>query len=651
MKRYIFFCITITLFSASLLFSQEAEDDVIIVSSSKIEEASEDAVEKVDVVSSEEIKQSGAKTLGEAVQNKAGIIISGHPTDAVSMQGFSGKYVKILVDGIAVNGDMGGAQAVYQIPVEDIDHIEIVKGASSALYGSDAMGGVINIITKKNKAGKHKWSGDFTQDLYSSIRTYTSGRVSYSGEKFTGSLAGSFDWNRGLIWRRNTVFSDNVRIYKVPMKRLGFVRANADWKFADGKIGAYALFSDSLQKANTSDYETLTYHTDRYELGVTGSKNIGDAWALSGFASGKLYMLDTDFKNVTNDTIPDTDSIFGDAETEIRASWNPNLTNSVLMGFNGNFQTIQGDLFSGLKKQLQLSLFAQDTLAIGSSDKLFVVPGARFDFAPPIDGGKTLWQLTPKLSVRYNPTKTTTLRFSYGMGYKLPSLKQKYWLFVHNYSGGSGSFILYGNSGLRPETSHGFNVSVEQKAGSHVRLSASGYFNFVYNLISHYIAGQDGGQYKRSYRNIDKAMTFGGDIAASAKFDRTTLNVSYAYTGAKEYSARYGAYIDSTSRVAHRVTTSASYMIPVIETNVSLRAEWNSPELLDYEFNIRSPDYLMAGCTIDKKFLKDKIDTYVRIDNLLNNVHFMKGVMGATQKEYFGLYNGTIVSIGVKLHF
>ena len=92
-------------------------------------------------------------------------------------------------------------------------------------------------------------------------------------------------------------------------------------------------------------------------------------------------------------------------------------------------------------------------------------------------------------------------------------------------------------------------------------------------------------------------------------------------------------------------------MIPVIETNVSMHLEWNSPELLDYDLDIWSPDFFMAGLTIDKKFWKDKIDIYGRVDNMFNNIHFRKGTSGTNQKEYFGLYNGTVFSTGVKLHF
>lgn len=651
----------------SFLYAEKKADEnaVIVVSSSKIEESSDEAVEKVEVITNEDIKQSGAKTLSEAVRNNAGIVISGHPTDSISMQGFSGKYVKILIDGVAVSGDLGGATPVYQIPVEDIERIEIIKGASSALYGSDAMGGVINIITKKNKAskkdaasekdnaGKRKFNIDFSTEFASNIRTYTSAGFSYTGPKFSGSATGSFDWNRGFIERLNTVLKDDVKIYKVPSNRLGFVRAKGDWNITGGSIGIYGLFSDSLKKTNTSKYETMNYGTKRFEGGLTGKKTLSDAWLLSGFASAKFYMLDTEFKNIVDDNIRNGKSRFLDGETEIRAAWDPNIFNSVLAGFNANFQTIQGDSFRGIKKQLLLSLYAQDTITIGASEQFLIVPGLRFDIAPPLEQNKILWQITPKLSLKYNPFKSTALRFAYGMGYRIPTFKQKHWLFTHDYASGAGNFILYGNPNLKPETSHGFNLDLEQKIGKFVNLNVSGYFNYIQNLIDNHIIGYDpgSGKYNRSYGNVDKALTFGGGISVHSKFKRTVLGASYAYTGAMGYSASHGKYIDLAARVPHRVTASALYTIPVIETDVSLRIEWNSPELIDYDLAIYSPDFLMAGLTIDKKFLKNKIDVYARVDNMLNNVHFKKGSLNTTQKEHFGLHHGVIFAGGIKLHF
>lgn len=648
---YLLLCvIPMSVYPADQSEDSSDSDSIIVVSGSKVEENSEEAVEKVQVITADEIKKNGAKTLSEAVKGVSGIVVTGHPTDSITMQGFDSEYVKILVDGIAVSGDIGGSVAVYQIPVEDIDHIEIVQGASSALYGSDAMGGVINIITKKHKEQKAALSGNLTQELSSSIRSYTGGNISFSGEHLSAALTGSFDWSKGLQQDTYTALVGTVSQYLVPYNRLGFLRGSADWTDESGKIGVYGLFSDSLQKTNTTVYETMDYQSDRLEAGVTAEKTLSEAWKLSGFSSIKWYALETNFTNSIYDELTTTDTKYLDSESEIRASWDPNLVNSVLFGFNGNVQTVEGSSFDGSKKQLQLSLFTQDTVNVLGKDTLFAVPGIRFDVSPSIDGSEFLYQLTPKLSLRYNLGESTVFRLSYGMGYKTPTLKQKYWIFLHNYAGGEGNFILYGNPDLKPETSQGFNAGAERKFGTHIKLSVSSYFNFVQNLIDTEITGYDGTQYTRTYVNIGQAITYGGDAALSGTFERLTVKVSYTYTGAKEYSSENGNYIDLPLRVPHRITASAAYMVPVIETSVAANVEWSSPELIDYDAQTYTPDYLMVGATVEKKFGKGKYDVYLRADNILNNLNFIESTAGDTQEEYFGLYNGTVFSIGARLH-
>lgn len=183
-KRILVF--TALLAAVHTLFAEEPA--VIVVSGSKIEENEATAVEKVQVITGEEIEKSGAKNLAEAVKGIPGIAVGGHPADSISMQGFDSDYVKIMIDGIAVSGDIGGAVAVQQIPVEDIDHIEIVRGASSALYGSDAMGGVVNIITKKNKAKKDqklKAHGRLVEEFSSNIRNYSAAHIAFTRGGFS----------------------------------------------------------------------------------------------------------------------------------------------------------------------------------------------------------------------------------------------------------------------------------------------------------------------------------------------------------------------------------------------------------------------------------------------------------------------------------
>lgn len=648
-KRILVF--TALLAAAHTLFAEEPA--VIVVSGSKIEENEATAVEKVQVITGEEIEKSGAKNLAEAVKGIPGIAVGGHPADSISMQGFDSDYVKIMIDGIAVSGDIGGAVAVQQIPVEDIDHIEIVRGASSALYGSDAMGGVVNIITKKNKAKKDeklKAHGRLVEEFSSNIRNYSAAHIAFTRGGFSAGASGSFDWTHGKTEERNTALAGRVNRYLSPFMQLGFVRANVDYAGSGGKVGSSFLFSDARQKANTTPYEQIKYQSSRLEGALTGEKAIADTLILSGFATVKSYLLDTEFENKIYRSNRETDASSIDSENEVRLTWEPNFTHTALAGFNGNFQTMDGDAFETRKKQLLLSFFTQDTINIGALDVFFIVPGVRLDVSPPLDGTPPLFQCTPKLSMRYNPFEQTAFRFSYGMGYKTPSLKQKHWIFIHGYTGGEGNFILYGNPNLKPETSHGFNAGVEQRIGSGIKISAAGYFNYVHNLIDNKITGSKGIYYTRTYVNIDKAITYGGDASLSISGIRFGAKASYAYTGAKEFSRSKETWQDLPLRLPHAVSVSGFYMIPVIETRINASAEWHSPSLISAEDHTFSSDYLMFSAGIEKKLWRDRIELYGRVDNMLNNAHFVKSSAGQTQKEYFELNDGIVFSIGVRLN-
>lgn len=645
----------------------EGAAPVIVVSGSKIEENQEDAVEKVQVVSGEEIRETGAKTLTEAVRNLPGVVVQGNNpaqhTDAISMQGFDSSYVKILVDGVAVTADIGGATAVYQVPVEDIDHIEIIQGASSALYGSDAMGGVINIITKKPELSDGEgitFKGSVTQEFSSNIRTYTAANMSMATKRTAASLSGSFDWKKG---KEETYFEpftqSDISYYLTARRRLGFVRGTFDYNFDAARLGVYGLFSDSLQKSNYTPNgldktAVMTYKATRAEGGINGDIHVGDTLTFSGFSSVKVFDLNTDYPqknasdNIMNFEANETDSNAIDWESEIRAAWDPNLYNSVLFGINANLQTIDGDSFENRKKQVLLSAFAQDTISL--FDETFsIVPGVRMDFSPPVDGADLLWQITPKLSMRYDPAEDTVLRLSYGMGYKVPTLKQKYWLFYHNYGSGDANFILDGNPDLKPEKSQSVNISVEQKIAGILTLGAGGYFNYVNDLIDSYVYDTTSQPQRRTYRNIDTALTFGGDVSLSVKADRFDGKIGYAYTAAKQYNESDGSFTDLTLRVPHRITAHAGYTIPVIEVKVSLSGEWNAPQLMNAEEKTYTPDYLMLGLNIDKDFWDGKFSLYGRIDNLLNNIHFIDASNGDSQKDYFALHDGITATIGGRL--
>lgn len=637
------------------------DDDVIVVSASKAEENQDSASEKVHVISDEDIKKSGAKTVSEALGTVPGVVVSSanskSRSSSVMMQGFEGQYVKVLVDGVALPGDSGGNVYLERFPVENIDHIEIVQGASSALFGSDAMGGIVNIITKKQAVSqeKAKISGYIGEEFSTDIRNFVNAGIGFAGKHFTSFFSGSFDQQKGISEKSFDPFIGSVDETQIPKSRLGYADGKLSWKQDSWNIDVYGFYSDyKRETTNVGISKNKKYISDsdyferRAGITLSGKKQFNDYWELSAFASGKRHDSGLDeVKRLSSTEASSKGATNYELETELRALWTPNLYNRAVFGFNGKFEKEDNNYFENEKKQVLLSMFAQNTVDVsGGDEKLMIVLGERLDFQPEVDGSKHYLQGTPKISLCIKPFDSFTARLSYGMGFKVPSLMQKYYVFYHTH--GNSGFYIYGNEDLLPEVSHGFNLSFDQFFGKYLSISESGFFNYHKDMIDTEKI-TEGKKYFYRYTNIGEAVTYGAIFGINGKFDRFGFKAGYAFTGAKQIDD--DEYTDLTYRIPHRVTASVSYLVPVAETLVYVNGEWNSPQLVSAEDDTYSPDYLILSAGINKKFWNDRIDLHCRAENILNNAHFIEGSDGESQKEFFSMYKGVVFSFGGRVNF
>ncbi|MBO6177071.1 MAG: TonB-dependent receptor [Treponema sp.] len=646
-------------------FVQAEEETVIRVSAGKIEQEEDAHVEQVQVISSEKISESGAKTVSDALRNVPGITVNAvsaaNPTESISMQGLSSAYVKIMIDGVAVSGDEDGNVPVFQLPVENIERIEVISGTSSVLYGSDAMGGAVNIITKKNTDFSEEAKIHFTVTEEGGIspstlnwRNYTAAGGTFSLGRFSSAVTGSIDYTPGKEKFTNDALAGKIKYYESTKKHLEFIRGSADWQDDWGKIGIYGLYTDSSQICNytKTGYDkgsTMEYSSSRMEGGISGNYIFDGTLKFDFFSALKSYGLDTVYSVAagvnSTEKKSETDSL--EWESDLRGTWHPGDFNEILFGVNADTEFIKGDSFDESKHALSVAAFAQDTVSL-LDGKIKIVPGARADWSPSVQGSGSIFQVTPKLGLRYDASDSLVLKLSYGMGYKLPSLKQKYWVFRHNYAPGAGNFILYGNTDLNPERSHGFNAAMDKNISNICKVGISAYFNYIIDMIDSVVIDATSSPQIREYQNVDKAMTYGAEVSFSSVLDRFECRAGYVFSAAKAYDEYSGKWNSMGLRSAHRITASAGYLIPVIETKVSINAEWNSRQLISTGGSDYTPDYFMTGAVVSKKFLEEKLELYVRGDNLLNNKNFTDGSNGDTQEDYYGLYDGFTVTAGGK---
>ncbi|MBU2024212.1 MAG: TonB-dependent receptor plug domain-containing protein, partial [Gammaproteobacteria bacterium] len=160
--------ISATTYSATLLAEESIVDlDKLVVSASGYEQQISDAPASITVITQQELEKKAYRDVTDALKDVPGVMVTGGgSTEEISMRGMSGKYTLILVDGkrqgsreTRPNSDGSGIEQGWTPPLSAIERIEVIRGPMSSLYGSDALGGVINIITKKVQ---DKWGGELS---------------------------------------------------------------------------------------------------------------------------------------------------------------------------------------------------------------------------------------------------------------------------------------------------------------------------------------------------------------------------------------------------------------------------------------------------------------------------------------------------------
>ena len=437
----------------------------------------------------------------------------------LNFSGFGGQGVLFLVDGERLAGETMDDVDFTRLNMDNVERIEIVKGAASALYGSQAAGGVINIITKRSqqpwtlqvnaryaKHNEQRYGASFglnrkhlnnmltahfnridNYDVHSAANPATRIISTVYGDK-TLNIRDQLVWspteNFHLTGRAGYFFRETVRSADQPERYRDFtggLRMNWSISERDELQASYAF--DQYDK---SDYQRIT------RLDIRDYSNVQNSFRLlynHSFDGGDVLTVGSD------------------------------LMHDYLYNINLNGETREQDSWD---------LFAQYDWRI--SDEWEAVGALRYDY---FSDGKDS-HVTPKLNVCYKPLPNLAIRAGYGMGFRAPTLKEKYYNFDM-----SGIWIVEGNADLKSEVSHNFNLSAEYTKGRY-NLTASAYYNKVRNKLStsapYFKTAADKLPYL-PYANLDDYNVCGGEIGVQAKWDNGFgARLTYAYT--KEQMAR-----------------------------------------------------------------------------------------------------------------
>ncbi len=653
--------------------------ETMVISTTRTEIPVFDAVQNVTVLTSEDIEASPFDRVEDIVRSVPGMYNFRHyglQTNGIvsplEMRGVGNNRVLLLVDGVPQNDNFNNSIAWVgwgHIPKESIERIEIVRGTTSALYGSEGLGGVVHIITKKPSTIRK-----------TSIRAEAGSAQTYAGYGFHNQKIN--DWgiliNGGYETSNGFYMVENPKSYEIERYRnMGKVFGKVGYDIdpsSDVAVSALYFDQDAGQGRTYfhNDLELDQYWTtyrkkfDMVSLKALAYLNRADKTAYQDNATNNYTSLDHTEKfhgtytwgaDIQGTLAASKSAPFtiGAAFKEANLDYDEDyVTSSRDAGAKGTQRFISPFLNLDvhlLEKQLILNVGAR-------YDWIETSDGMNWDTAssagkPPYSnhyGSKTDESFSPKLGLAWHPDGRTTLRASGGKGFRAPSLFELYKVHVR----GGGTYYRYANPYLSPEEIWSYDIGGERLLTDKLLGKLTFYQSFASDYIGDRLVGTSkisGGKTRYEYKldNISKVHIHG--IEAEFQYEiRNNLNVfaNYTYNISKidedlNNKNLEGNYLPNDPR--HKVHGGFRYQNPDT-INASIIGNYYNNIYYDNENTLNTGDYWTVDLALSRMFLKH-YTVYINIENLFDKEYpiFLSSSSGDT------IAPGIIVTAGLKFEF
>lgn len=554
-KQQTLLTLSVLLGLSSPVYAQDIQNnDVIVtpdvvVTATRTQEEVKAVPQTVEVITKEDIEQLGATDVYSALRLAANVDVTsaGMAGHNVMIRGMSTNHTLILIDGKRFAGeDTSATQNVYalgRLSLSNIERIEIVRGSASAQYGSDALGGVINIITKKSKE----------PSVMVGLSTGSEAINNYYHIDFgkQGNFSSTFDMRFSDV-RKNMQAGDEGSNYYGPIQdfnfagtwdlgndkeidlTLGYYNEHTKADYAD-KYTSTGVFQTSKDKKEWYDYRRYDY-----SLGYSGKTDNSD-YMIRTFYS-RLYK-ENNLYNYRDNFPEQMENILGsmypkyDWDKSTYTLWGIEGKNTIqlndnhLLIFGGEYrqnkvegtrlsdggdnvhqvsQSGNGIVSNKYYSDKEINTWAgyiQDEWQV--NDKLLVIPSVRYDHDSSFGG-----EVTPKIGATYFISDNSRIKANWGKGFKAPTISELY-MAMHRAMGGQ-TVNVYGNPDLKPEKSTSWDISFEaEKDNNFGKLT---YFNNdVKNLITTKQIGSS--YYDQRYINVDEAEIDGVEMEIGRNLD------------------------------------------------------------------------------------------------------------------------------------
>ncbi|MEN8194243.1 MAG: TonB-dependent receptor, partial [Bacteroidota bacterium] len=604
-------------------------DDVVVTGQYTPQKADK-SIYKIDVVDSRQMEQRGVNNLADALSLESNINIRSDPTTGTSIeiQGMSDEQVKYLIDGIPIVGRVDGRVDLSQINMDNVDHVEIVQGPMSVVYGSNAIAGVINIITKKNKTNKNiaKVNGyidnneNYNFGFYGSIirgkhTISTSGsRNMFRGIDQNMDLHGNIDAvdNRYQEFKPKLVYNGDLE----------YAFTNKDFRFsAKSSIMHSELRFYSNPNPNTMVASDRYFNTLRNINSIAVSDKLTESLSYNIIGSYTFFNRDderimSDLTDLTQTHTGTTSTKFNNLMTRGNFTWMPEDSKlNFQFGWDVNHETAEGERIEGGEKTMT------DYAAFASAQwmpfkKLTLQPGIRFMHNTEYDA-----PIAPSINFQWSIIDNLSMRLSYAKGFRAPSLKQLY-LSFHD-----SNHDLEGNPDLKAETTDSYNGSLTYKIKGEnylMKFEPSAYFNDAEQRIELHVPDPENNPNYAKYVNLKNSRYLGSNFMISFAHNNG-LKLSTGFSLSGESLTDKGSSIDMDEYEFYNIVTfNARYQYKPWNLTGSAIFKYydDRPNLADYGYAVlytETQSYSDFEITLSKNFLDNRLNIVVGGKNLFDN--------------------------------
>ncbi|MDK2778265.1 MAG: TonB-dependent receptor [Pseudomonadota bacterium] len=589
---------------------EQARLESVVVTANRRESALLHAPASISVVTQEELKLQDADDLADAIEHEPGIYLTDTSMTrrGISIRGMPQEHTLYLIDGRRISSSNAViAHSDYELswlPASAIQRIEVVRGPMSSLYGSDALGGVVNVITR---IPEDKIGGEVSLNT-STLGEGSDGAVNKSSFYVAGPASESLSFSlAGQLYDRNNLPSeDDEQISELEARESASGRGELIWKASENHQLSLSYSSSHDKRERDTSSSSAGYYTYKDDIERTQAGLGYDGNFDWGHARVDVYQ-----SKVTRDNR---------RTNGVSASDPQDVKDQIIEGHIGmplaagkHFVTLGGQLreetlydidaaSDGDTSATHQSVFAQDEIQIGAD--LQVTAGVGVDNHEEYGN-----EVSPRVYAVYDLSDSLIIKGGYGEGFRAPSLTE----LSEEYEvlGGGSRFWVEGNPDLEPERSKTYEAGIEYHQQS-ILASARIFRNDLQDLV-HSVCYTDcgvRGSERRQYENVDESLirgvelAFSGDLTDSLNLDINSTLLDAVNSGDHEpleERPRYVANLKLNWRFAH-------------DSVVSWRSEFVGKQYIDEEY---APKYNLHHIDFSARVIPN-LKVYAGVDNLFD---------------------------------